>query len=256
MIVRERDETFILIEQNLHGLLAEQIMCNWKKDLFPEPAVRQSVLTAIRLHDVGWEPFDQEPFWNDSKQAPYRFTDFPLPSKIVLYEYGIDRVEAIDRYAAMLCSEHYSHFINQQDGQASADFLEREERRRKRLSGSMDHFDSKLFQEHYALLQFGDNFSLYACVNEPGVSKDKEHPFFVNGIPSPETLNGLPHHRLAIRFTDHATVAVEDFPFAAPFRVSYPYKEIAKQRIPDIGFQKAYDEAVIKRTDLQFVPMK
>ncbi|GKV68202.1 hypothetical protein NCCP2716_07000 [Sporosarcina sp. NCCP-2716] len=256
MIVREREESFILIEQNCHGLLAEQIMDNWKEELFPETDLRQSVLTAIRLHDVGWAPFDRQPFWNDGKQAPYRFTDFPLLSKLVLYRHGIDTVEAVDPYAAMLCSEHYSHFVNRKDGEESAEFLEREESRRRRLSESMADFNLKLFHEHYALLQFGDNFSLYACVNEPGVSKENEHPFFVNGIPSPETLDGLPHHRLAIRFTDTEVIAVEDFPFESPFSVSYPYKEIPKQRISDIGFLKAYEETGTKRTDLQFVPMK
>ncbi len=256
MIVRERKDSFILIEQNCHGLLAEQIMSNWKKELFPGTAVRQSVLTAIRLHDVGWAPFDQQPFWNDGKQAPYRFTDFPLRSKIVLYKHGIDTVEAIDRYAALLCSEHYSRFINRQDGKASEEFLDCEERRRERLSHAMVGFDSNRFQKHYALLQLGDNFSLYACVNEPGATKENEHPFFVNGIPSPETLEGLPHHRLAIRFTDEVTIAVEDFPFEAPFHVSYPYKEVLKQKISEIGFMKAFEKAATKRTDLQFVAME
>ncbi|WP_040286519.1 DUF3891 family protein [Sporosarcina koreensis] len=254
MIVRERKDSFILVEQDCHGRLAEQIMSHWKEELFPGEEDRSSVLTAVRLHDVGWSPFDKEPFWNDSKQAPYRFTDFPLPSKIVLYRQGIDAVETVDAYSAMLCSEHYSHFVSGGDGGQSDDFLEYERKRRARLKSAFADFDETVFRQHYGILQLGDNFSLYCCVNESGAAKDQEHPFFVNGIPAPESLPGLPDHRLAIQFLDNRTIAVESFPFDAPFEVSYPYKEVRKEDIRKLGFQKAYDQADQHHTELRFVP--
>ncbi|PIC64275.1 hypothetical protein CSV79_07330 [Sporosarcina sp. P13] len=252
MIVRVHEEEFIMIEQHIHGQLAKELMSHWDVDMFPKDKWRDSILTAISNHDIGWSPFDRQPFWNDTKSAPYSFTNFPLLPKIVLYRQGIDSVEKIDNYAAMLCSLHYEQFIQNSEGIEAKQFIEQEHKRRERLAAQVIGFDPELFEKHYALLQLGDNFSLYCCVNDPGVKKEDEHPFFQNGIPSPKVFRKLPTERIAIHFTDNKTITVQDFPFTKAFTVQVNQRTVCKKTIAAIGLQSAYDKADDERITLHF----
>ena len=254
MIVREHEEAFSLVQQHHHGQLAEELMKHWDTDMFPCDQWRSSVLTAIRNHDIGWASFDEQPFWNDAKSAPFRFTDFPLLPKIVLYRQGIDEVEMMDSYAAMLCSLHYEQFIQSSHEIEAKQFIEAEQNRRKRLSKEVDGFDKELFEKHFALLQLGDNFSLYCCVNDPGVDKANEHVFFQNGIPSPNNFSALPTGRIGIHFADQHTIKVEDYPFCHPFDVEVKQKNVLKKDIEDKGLQVAYEETVYEAITLHFSP--
>lgn len=252
MIVREHEKEFILIEQHNHGHLAKDIMSKFSKAMFPEDRWRESILTAIANHDIGWSSFDRQPFWNDEKLAPYRFTDFPLLPKIVLYKQGIDCVETMDPYAAMLCSFHYEQFIENNEEREAKQFVEQEHKRRERLAGQVEGFNHILFEKHYALLQLGDNFSLYCCVNDPGVTKEHEHIFFQNGIPSPSVFPELPSGRIPIHFADEHSIRVEHFPFTEGFSVEYIQRVIRKDTIAEVGLQAVYDQANEERITLHF----
>lgn len=243
MIVREHEKSFSLVQQHHHGQLAGELMKHWKKDMFPDDQWRHSVLIAITNHDIGWALFDEQPFWNDAKSAPFRFTDFPLLPKIVLYRQGIDDVEKMDAYAAMLCSLHYEQFIQHNDEKLAKQFVEAEQNRRRRLTEKVDDFDQELFEKHFTLLQLGDNFSLYCCVNNPGVDKVDEHMFFRNGIPSPGNFHSLSTGRIGIHFADQHTIKVEDYPFRHPFDVKVKQKNVLRKDIEDKGLQVAYEEA-------------
>ncbi len=255
MIVREHDKSFSLVQQHHHGQLAGELMQLWKSDMFPDDQWRNSVLLAIANHDIGWAPFDEQPFWNDEKLAPFSFIDFPVLPKIVLYRQGIDDVEEIDTYAAMLCSLHYEHFIKNSDEKEARKFVEDEQLRRQRLSIEVDGFDNELFEKHFALLQLGDNFSLYCCVNEPGVNKEHEHMFFRDGIPSPDTFSELPNGKIGIRFRDQHTIEVEEFPFSQPFSIEVKQKTVMKKDIEEKGLQAAYEEVEYDMIKLKISPV-
>lgn len=255
MIVREHEKSFSLVQQHHHGQLAGDLMKQWKNEMFPDDQWRHSILTAITNHDIGWSPFDEQPFWNDKKSAPFRFTDFPLLPKVVLYRQGIDDIEEMDQYAAMLCSLHYEQFIQNSDEKEAKLFIEGEQLRRKRLSKEVEGFDSKLFEKHFALLQLGDNFSLYCCVNDPGVDKADEHVFFRNGIPSPDTFTELPIGRIGIQFTDEHTIEVENFPFSQSFTIEVKQKTVLKKDITEKGLQAAYEEAEYEMIELHISPL-
>ena len=170
--------------------------------------------------------------------------------KTVLYRQGIDDVEEMDPYAAMLCSLHYEQFIQNSD----ENFVAGEQMRRQRLSTEVDGFDSELFKKHFALLQLGDNFSLYCCINDPGVDKIDEHIFFRNGIPSPDIFPQLPVERMNIRFTDQNTIEVEDFPFSQSFTIKVKQKIVLKSEITEKGLQVAYSEAAYEMIELTISP--
>lgn len=254
MIVREHGESFSLVQQHHHGLLAEELMKHWKKDMFPDDQWRHSVLSAIRNHDIGWAFFDEQPFWNDSTSSPFRFTDFPLLPKIVLYRQGIDEVEKKDPYAAILCSLHYENFIRSNKENEAKQFVKGEQNRRERLSKKVEGFDQELFEKHFSLLQLGDNFSLYCCVNDPGVDKANEHTFFRNGIPSPSNLSALPTGRIGIHFADQHIIKVEDYPFSHLFDVGVKQKTVLKKDIEDKGLHAAYEGADYEIITLHISP--
>ncbi|ARD47394.1 DUF3891 family protein [Sporosarcina sp. P33] len=251
MIVREHDKSFSLVAQHHHGQLAGYLMQFWREDMFPDDKWRNSVLTAITNHDIGWHSFDEQPFWNDAKDVPFGFTDFPLLPKILLYRSGIDRVEKIDAYAAMLCSVHYEQFIEGSGEKEAREFIHDERLRRERLSEKIEGFDAVLFEKHFALLQLGDNFSLYCCLNDPGADKMNEHPFFQQGIPSPFIFPSLPKEKIGIRYTDPHTIRIEEFPFRETFDVKVKQKTVLKKDIADQGFQSAYAHAMYETITLR-----
>ncbi|PIC83341.1 hypothetical protein CSV73_07200 [Sporosarcina sp. P1] len=254
MIVREHEKTFSFVQQHHHGHLAGELMKHWKKDMFPDDQWRHSVLTAISNHDIGWAPFDKQPFWNDAKSAPFRFTDFPLLPKTVLYRQGIDDIEQMDQYAAMLCSLHYEQFIQSNNEKEAKLFIKGEQNRRERLCKEIEGFDKDLFEKHFALLQLGDNFSLYCCVNDPGIDKANEHVFFRDGIPSTSIFHTLPVGRIGIYFADQHTVKVENYPFSYSFDVEVKQKTVLKKDIEDHGLQVAYEKADYEVIPFHFTP--
>lgn len=253
MIVREYKDKFILIEQDHHARLSGEIMKYWKDDLFKGKERKKSVEFAISNHDLGWKLFDLEPFWNDQEERPYSFIDFPVMPKTALYSYGIDLVEREDAYAALLCSNHYARFMNNVPTKEAQQFVQAEKMRQQRLIASIPDFDEQLYQYHYALLRFGDDISLYLCINEPGTPPDAIHPFFRNGI-NVSFLNTFNRNYLSLYFKDEQTVIIDDFPFVESFMVLIRQKSVYKKDIDKNGFidsykQAPYEELPITLTD-------
>ena len=65
MIIRDHDQTIIMIEQNHHAHISAEIISNWQDIFFEEDPYFESVLYAIKQHDYGWHAFDSQPFLND-----------------------------------------------------------------------------------------------------------------------------------------------------------------------------------------------
>src|SRR5699024_651196 len=188
LIIRERDYAFVMIEQHHHAQISAEIIGKWRDYLFHHDPLYKSVMYAIEQHDCGWRFFDEQPFWNDAEQAPYAFTNFPTMAKSVLYTKGIDEVEALDPYAAVLCSAHYTKFLEKSEHREARRFVERENLRRERILSQLEIESMNIVDQHLALLQFADNISLYLCLNEPGAKKEAEHFFFKRGIPVSQIL--------------------------------------------------------------------
>jgi Protein of unknown function (DUF3891) len=256
MIVREREDKFIMIEQDNHAIMSDELMKNWKESLFHGEELRQSVQYAIRYHDYGWKPFDKEPFWNDRSQAPYTFSDYPLSPKMVIYTFGIHEVEKNDPYAALLCSRHYSRFLLQDPSEEAVAFIKQEKHRQKRLIESFAGLNDDLFNFHYGLLKLGDDLSLYMCLNEPGVPKEKEHFFFRNGITLPMKPGDEKQAKMALAWRDQQTISAHPFPFKERITVKIKQKVINKKELLTNGLIKSYEKAPYEEVKLYFVPEK
>lgn len=244
MIVREYEDRFILIEQDHHARISGDIMKQLKSELFLGEEWRRSVEYAISNHDLGWKSFDLEPFWNDQAKKPYSFIDFPAMLKTALYSQGVDAVEKHHPYAALLCSCHYTRFMKNENSKAAEHFIRAEKERQKRLIDSISSFNEALFQYHFSLLRFGDNISLYLCLNEPGTPKSLIHPFFQDGI------DISPLGKFNLSFKDHQTVAIDRFPFKQPFTVFIKQKSVLKRELVEKGLLQSYKDAPYEKVPI------
>ena len=252
LIIREHDIAFVMIEQNHHAHISAAMMEKWQDSLFDSDPLYTSVLFAIEQHDCGWRFFDEQPFWNDAIQAPYDFTNFPVAPKTVLYTKGIDEVEKHDAYAAALCSAHYHKFMENNDNEVAKEFIKQEANRRSRTMATMDHESLRNFDKHLALLQFADNISLYMCLNEPGVDKEKEHFFFKNGIPVSNILQDSLSDVVHAEWRGEQMIALEGLPSIPPFSVTLQQKFIKKQDMHDHGLLEAYRKDPYMKNKIQF----
>ncbi|WP_042220607.1 DUF3891 family protein [Oceanobacillus manasiensis] len=248
MIIRERDHDFILVEQHNHALASGELIKQWKMGSFIDSPLQESVIFATQQHDAGWIPADKQPFWNDAKEMPYSFIDFPAPMKTLLYSHGIDQVQSTDLYSALLCSEHYVRFLKQDDTESGRIFVEQEKKRQEIIHSSLASFDEKLFSYHYALLQFCDNLSLFLCLNEPG---ENSHPFFTKGIPLSSALPHFSQEKMALTWANNEEILIKEFPFKNPFSITYTFKKITKNQIRKNGLINSYVGAPFKQTTIQ-----
>ncbi|HLR54455.1 MAG TPA: DUF3891 family protein [Pseudogracilibacillus sp.] len=255
MIVRDTGTHFIFIEQHHHALVARKIIEKWENVLWEASAIYGSVLYAVEQHDRAWRLFDAEPFWNDIKQAPYQFVDFPNSAKIVMYTKGIDEVEKVDAYAAVLCSAHYSSFLESSTNAEEKEFVELEKGRQQRLLQKLNGLASNQVAEHLALLKLADNLSLYLCLNHPGVTKEAEHFFFKKGIPVASSVaewkSGA--EKLTANWKNQSTIEIGGIPYVKPFSVAFQEKNIMKERIAEKGLITAYTEAPYEMKEVTFI---
>lgn len=236
MIIREQNDAFIMIKQHDHAQISKRLYQQLHNHLLPEED-SSSLEYAIAQHDCGWIPFDEAPFWNDQQQSPFSFTNYPTEPKTVLYEYGINMVEENDLYAALLCSEHYTRFLNNSSNASATGFVERERARQERIKDQLNTKED-VFLKHYEILQFFDNLSLYICLNEPGAAKEDEHYFFKKGIKLPQIF--AENQNLMPKWKTDKTIELNKDLFTSPATIPLKQKIVSKQNIKDKGLQKAY----------------
>ncbi|WP_087974379.1 DUF3891 family protein [Oceanobacillus rekensis] len=254
MIVREHEHDYVLIQQDHHAQISGYILEQWKSEYFLGPELRDSVEYAAYKHDYGWKEFDKQPFYNDKENKPFTFFDFPNLPKIILYKHGIDEVEKVDSYAAMLCSEHYKRFLLNNTSIEAQAFVIYEEIRQQAIVDTLNKFNKRLFEFHYSLLQLADNLSLYICMNEPGTSKQNEHPFFKEGIPTNTPLHQFCTQKLQLRWLNNHTIAINNFPFKGPITFNVKQKVVTKDSITNQGLIESYEEASLEELLITILP--
>lgn len=242
LIVCEQDDAFVMIEQHHHAILSGDMALYGKDELFVERQSRTDVQFAIAQHDRAWIPLDVAPLWNDDAAAPYSFIDYPFNLKLPFYRRGVDEVEQKNPYAALLCSLHYSSFFSHSTSNPELSYYTSELERQDRLRKKFADIPVQTIEMHVEVLKFFDNVSLYLCLNEPGVSKEHEFPWFRNGVARSELLPGVPKRIDACWINDHQ-VGLEPFPFKEKFGVSLLVRLVSKRSIRIKGLVKAHEDA-------------
>jgi len=153
VIVRERADSFVLVEQHEHALVSGEFAWRWAE----RPVPLGSTLYAVENHDVGWQELDGEVLWNEASGRPHSFVDHPLGPKLEAWRRGIERVEARDAYAGCLCSMHYARFLVGSENPGEAVFLERERARQGRLREGMSGEELEKLERNFRFLRRGSS---------------------------------------------------------------------------------------------------
>ena len=221
MIVKDNGKDFELIRQHDHAFVSYQIARHWQLDFFPCLERRQEVLTAIRNHDCAWIPLDAELKWDSSQKQPCNFTAYPWKEKLQAYRQGISQVEKKTRYGAILVSLHYASFLEAAEpNPVITAFIREEKQRREKLCGGLElEEDSEMVRQHFLLLQFSDDLSLFICMSKKEGDTREVIPWFRNGFR--QSFSFAPNGFTA-SWQEREKVKVNPFPLEGPLTVLLP----------------------------------
>jgi hypothetical protein len=219
MIVRERPDTFLLFEQHEHALMAGEFALRWRE----RPRPFGPTVYAIANHDLAWREPDRQVLWNDEKDRPYSFVDYPLELKLSAQRTGIDSVEDHDPYAGCLCSMHYARFLLGSERPEEVEFREGEMGRQGRLQERMSVEEQENLERNFRFLRLCDGLSLFLCLNESG-DENRPPPY-----PGGFVFDGT---RFRPEWEDERTLRLDPNPFSEAFGIQIPYRIIGRDRRP------------------------
>ncbi|MEH7254781.1 DUF3891 family protein [Neobacillus niacini] len=252
MIILEREQSYCLVKQNDHAHIAGEIAKNCKNEYLFDENRTEEVMLAIHEHDRGWIDLDSSPVWNDKSEKPYTFIDYPLPLKISFYKKGLDEVEKMSKYAGLLCSLHYTSFIQDPSEPKVREFWQEEKQRQEQLKKELQLMDKseETLMYHLDLLKFCDYLSLYICLNEPG-DNNKIHPFFRNGFP--QLFAFVTDDPIVAHWSNQETVSLSFSPLNNKVEINLPYKLVMKDNIEEHGILQAYKDTSVSFRKVAFL---
>lgn len=257
MIFVEGEQEFVMVTQDDHARVSGQIAQALPNAWFASEKDRREVVFAVQEHDRGWIDLDHTPIWNDGKQVPFSFMDYPLRPKLAFYKKGVDEVEAESGLAALLCSRYYVSFFTEGEMQQPEEALRYVEEERKRQQRILNELGLETEQErktldlYYLMMQFCDNASLYLCLNHPGARKDEEFPWYRQGFK--QRFGSLNHEIIMPEWLSKDEVRLTPFPLSEEITVQLKVKRVNKAKIKQMGLAHAYAQTGIETRKIQFV---
>lgn len=216
LIQYRRDGRLRLFRQHDHGLLAGALASRWRGlDREPSP-LRFDLVLAIAMHDMAWCALDAE--GPSAADAPIAFYDRPLDERIAVFGSGLDDLERIHPYAALMASLHYASFP---DLSADPAFVDGEEERRsrlRRLLGLGSEHDPRIDSD-LGYLQLFDSMSIFICLTPPSAALEPL-PDWVESCRHLPTPNGDVVH---LTWVDDDVLHADPFPFADALELAVPY---------------------------------
>ncbi|SDH06003.1 Protein of unknown function [Alteribacillus persepolensis] len=250
MIVNEYDTYFEMITQHEHARISYEFFKYWGDDAVTRSSLWEALLIAVREHDRSWITLDRHPEINPDTNKPCDFTNYPEKEKLKAYQTGIKTVAEKHPYSGLLNSLHYtSFFTDSTNTEEEAAFLHAEQARQKQLRDALNPEDEEF---HLRLLQFCDDVSLYACLNEPGATKAEELSWFKHGFQ--HTFSFLQHETVQARFTSAQDIQLTPFPLQSPLHVAIEGTIVYKQDIQAEGIKAAYENGEHTVRKLRFIP--
>jgi hypothetical protein len=226
MIVRPVGDTAELVLQVDHAEVAGRLAAAWGGPNVPALDPRDSVCTAVRLHDIGWRHWEAAAQLNPDTGRPANFLDVMIDEHLRLYRLGIDEVAAVDDYAGMLVSMHAAGIYTGRYGTQPAllltrapdvqstvdEFISEQEARYGAVQDGLGVTDEELWR-NYLLLQVFDRLSLRLCLGDPA------------GLGPMEIV--LPGERVLRVEPDDGCDRLDPWPFAADeIRVGIPTRVV------------------------------
>lgn len=232
MLIQARDAGLRLVRQHDHGLLSGELAAAWDGPLGSGARDRVVVL-ATALHDLGWRELDATPRWNPETGGPYDFLDLPPEEKFEAAVDGIDRVEELHPYAAVLISLHYSTFGS--PGRPSG-FEESEEDRRVELLASLEDEapGPRQIQADLSALRLFDNLSLLLCLTPPGADPDVTPSWLGPELLKLPEWTGREASRIRMDWRDEESAVLDPWPFEeGSLSLEVPYRDLPGHRFGD-----------------------
>jgi hypothetical protein len=161
--------------------------------------------------------------WNEEKDRPYSFVDYPLDLKLPAQKKGIDLVEEYDPYAGCLCSMHYARFLLDSERPEEVEFRVGEVERQVSLEGRMSEEELANLERNFRFLRLCDGLSLFLCLHESG-GEDSPPPY-----PGGFEFEGT---RFGPVWKDGQTLRLDPNPFSEAFGIEIPYRTIGRDRRP------------------------
>lgn len=253
MILFERENSYVMFTQDDHAQVSKQIAEHCKDEYYYDSKHFEEVILAIQEHDRGWIEPDKSPLWNDKLGLPYSFIDYPTDLKISFYEKGLDEVEEMSKYACLLCSLHYSSFVQDAEETAVQEFWDLEKQRQNRLSKELgisgNEEKEEILMYHLDLLKFSDFLSLFICLHEPGNNKNS-HPFFKNGFP--QLFLFVTEEPIIASWENEELVTLSFSPLKSELIVELPYKEVMKDDAKKDGLLQAFKDTPVSLRRVKF----
>lgn len=244
MIVREDGDYLLLVRQADHAQLSGSLAAGWGRAAWVPPEPYHSTVIGARLHDLAWIAFDEAlPRRPDGR--PYPFFEVARVITTRLYRRGLDGVEAIDPYAGLLGSLHYTGFLTSHWGwrhwarppvlegeekEAVDGFLDTEASRQRRLREALgvDQAQDRELMCNYVWLQLWDRISLDIC-RHGFTGWTEDYP------PTPISYDpDAPDVRLHIELEPGGTCRLDPYPLLPlPYRARIPCVRIALSAMTD-----------------------
>lgn len=244
-----------MIAQHDHAKLSGMIASHLQKQFFVDHFYIEDVLFAVYEHDRSWIRLDDTPIWNDRTSAPFSFNDYPLLPKLALYRIGMDEIEERNQYAALLCSLHYSSFrmVHNAANEECVRFYDHERKRQETIRGALNDIHPDVVARHFRLLQLCDDISLYVCLNEAGVRKENEHPWFMKGFKNSSVFNLEEDKPLYAKWLTDKKIRIYPTPFQKTFHAAVQLKRVSKDSAHRLGIHEAYKNTGYTDQELIFV---
>jgi hypothetical protein len=215
VIVRRKENAFVLIRQPDHAVLAVDLISAWTAGGFPTNPRRDRILAATRAHDNGWTEEDDETIVGDDG-GPVDFIAVPVEVKQRVWPRAVDRLAGADAYTAALVAQHsLTIFTVHREDSTWTPYFDAMTAARDRLLARCDPSTAGAIAQDYHFLRLADLLSLAFC-------NDWRQPLNYEG-----------HH---ITLTDRALIVSPD-----PFGGSRIDLRVPVRRVPRRRYASAAD---------------
>jgi hypothetical protein len=264
VIVREEGADLLLVRQADHGLLSGWLAGAWGAPPWTSPVPYEATVVGARLHDLAWVAWDEAVVRREDGR-PYAFNEVSRSVATALYRRGVDGVQAIDPYAGLLASLHYSGFYVshwgwpplapravEEEREAVAAFLEHERDRQRRLRAGLglDAGAEHRLSRNYFWLQLWDRISLDVC-RRGFEGWEGEYPEAPLGYGEES-----PAARLRIRLEPGGTCRLDPYPLLPdPGRARVPAVRVPAAACADpAALRRAWLESGAESIEVTFRP--
>jgi hypothetical protein len=235
MFIAKYGERLRMVRQDDHAVHAGEVTKYWGNEKFERTSAHDSVTTAVRLHDIGWQEPDDQVLYHSETGLPVNFIDVDVKKHVEFYRNGFLRVTEIDPHAGLLVGMHWiglytkrfgydptltytipEHLVSYMDSVMAKEqkgWTDIKERLWKR-EGSRGEFEDTLWMQ-YEIVQVMDRISQVMSLKDPEL-KNEELLGRVRQFRKGELLN------LSVKSNGDGKIIVDPFPFTTEFEANVP----------------------------------